>query len=337
MSTACLPVWLLLASPNSTAFRLLYYWDPTFSEHSYGFRPGRSAHQAVARAQGYLQARRRWVVDLDLEKFFDRVNHNKLMGEVAKRFTDERILALIRRYLCAGVLEHGLVSPSPMGTPQGGPLSPLLSNLLLDVLDRELERRGHCFVRYADDCNIYVATRRAGERVLASVTRFLEVKLRLQVNRAKSAVDRPWNRSLLGSSFTRATPRRTISAKALHAFRDRVRDLTRRNRGASLGTVVGELTPFLRGWRAYYGFVETHVPLHLLDCWVRRKLRCYVWKQWGRVRRRELQRLGIPPVDAAVGGSSLGPWRMSRHPVTNRALSDAYFAARGLPSLCAVT
>lgn len=205
------------------------------------------------------------------------------------------------------------------------------------MLDRELERRGHSLVRYADDCNLYVATRRAGERVLASVTRFLETKLRLQVNRAKSAVDRPWNRSSLGFSFTRATPRRTISAKALYAFRDRVRELTRRNRGASLGTVIGELRPFLRGWRAYYGFVETHVPLHQLDCWVRRKLRCYVWKQWGRARRRELHRLGIPPADAAVRGSSLGPWRMSRHPVTRRALSDTYFAARGLPSLCAVT
>lgn len=315
---------------------LQQHWDPTFSEHSYGFRPGRSAHQAVARAQGYLRDRRRWVVDLDLEKFFDRVNHDKLMGEVAKRVTDQRLLALIRRYLRAGVMEHGVVSPSTMGTPQGGPLSPLLSNLLLDRLDRELERRRHHFVRYADDCNIYVVTRRAGERVLSSITRFLETKLKLQVNRAKSAVDRPWNRSFLGFSFTRATPRRTVGVKALHAFKDRVRELTHRNRGASLGTVIRDLTPFLCGWRAYYGFSETRVPLHLLDCWVRRKLRCYVWKQWGPARRRELQRLGIPPEEAGVGGCSLGPWRMSLHPVTNRALSDAFFAARGLPSLCAV-
>jgi RNA-directed DNA polymerase len=309
-------------------------WDPTFSDHSYGFRPGRSAHQAVSQAQEYLRARRRWVVDMDLEKFFDRVNHDKLMEAVARRVEDERIQRLIRRYLRAGVLCDGIVSASTMGTPQGGPLSPLLSNLLLDQLDKELERRGHCFVRYADDCNIYVATKRAGERVMRSVTGFLERKLKLKVNAGKSAVDRPWNRSFLGFTFTRATPRRGISAEAIYAFKERVREVTRRNRGASFITVVGELKPFLRGWRGYFGFAETRSILNALDCWVRRRLRCYLWKQWGRGRRRELQRLGIPPDDARMAGSSRGPWRMSRHPVANRALPAAFFAGYGLPSLC---
>jgi RNA-directed DNA polymerase len=244
------------------------HWDPTFSEHSYGFRPGRSAHQAVAQSQEYLRARRRWVVDL--EKFFDRVNHDKLMCEVGERVLDRRILQLIRRYLRAGVSVGGVICPSTMGTPQGGPLSPLLSNLLLNRLDRELERRGHSFVRYADDCNIYVATRRAGERVMRSVTRFLERKLKLKVNAAKSAVDRPWNRSFLGFTFTRATPRRRISPKAIHAFKRRVRALTQRNRGAHLGVMIRDLAPFLRGWSAYFGYAETTSVLHALNCWVKR-------------------------------------------------------------------
>jgi RNA-directed DNA polymerase len=312
-------------------------WDPTFSQYSYGFRPGRSAHQAVAQAQEYLRARRRWVVDVDLEKFFDRVNHDKLMHAVSQRVQDRRILRLIRRYLRAGVLVDGAVNASVMGTPQGGPLSPLLSNLLLDQLDRELERRGHCFVRYADDCNVYVATRRAGERVMRSITRFLERKLKLKVNTAKSAVDRPWNRSFLGFTFTRATPRRSISRQAIHAFKQRVREVTRRNRGANLGVVIRELRPLMLGWRAYFGFAETRSLLHVLNCWVRRRLRCYMWKQWGRGRRRELRRRGIPPAEARIGGSSLGPWRMSRHSVTHRALSDRHFASCGLPSLCEVS
>jgi len=308
-------------------------WDPTFSDYSYGFRPGRSAHQAIAQAQEYMRARRRWVVDIDLEKFFDRVNHDKLMYEIGKRVKDRRVLVLIQRYLRAGVLEDGVVTPSTMGTPQGGPLSPLLSNLLLDQLDRELERRGHSFVRYADDCNIHVATRRAGERVLASVTRFLEKKLRLKVNHAKSAVDRPWNRSFLGFSFTRATPRRAIAPEAVHAFRTRVRELTRRNRGANIHVVIRELKTFLIGWRAYFGFCETRTILGILDSWVKRRLRCYQWKQWGRGRYRALRRCGASAWDARISHSSRGPWRMSRHSVTNQALSNEYFASLGLPSL----
>ena len=267
---------------------------------------------------------------------FDRVNHDKLMHAIEQRISDPRLTSLIRRFLQAGVLVDGVVQLSTMGTPQGGPLSPLLSNLLLDQLDRELERRGHCFVRYADDCNIYVASRRAGARVLASITRFLEGELRLKVNASKSAVDRPWNRSFLGFSFTRRRPRRGISPKAIHAFKARVRELTQRNRGANLGVVIGELRPFLQGWRAYFGFAETRTILHTLDCWVRRRLRCYQWKQWGRGRYRALLRLGFSREDARVAYSSKGPWRMSGHSAAHRAMPDAFFAAHGLPSVCAV-
>ena len=233
-------------------------WDRTFSDHSYGFRPGRSAHQAVAQAQQYIAEGYGWCVDLDLEKFFDRVNHDKLMGQIAKRVEDKRLLKLIRAFLNAGVMENGLVSPSVEGTPQGGPLSPLLSNLVLDELDRELERRGHRFVRYADDCNIYVRSERAGQRVMESITRFITQKLKLKVNEAKSAVARPQERKFLGFSFTAGPEvKRVIAPKALDRFKQRIREITRRAKGVSMKTTMEELAPYMRGWRGYFGFCET--------------------------------------------------------------------------------
>jgi RNA-directed DNA polymerase len=229
--------------------RLQPLWDPTFSEHSYGFRPGRSAHQAVAQAQAYVAEGYRFVVDLDLAKFFDRVNHDRLMARVAARVSDRRVLRLIRSYLAAGVLNNGLFEDSREGTPQGGPLSPLLSNLVLDELDRELERRGHQFVRYADDCNVYVRSEQAGRRVMTSLTRFIEGRLKLQVNAQKSAVARPWQRSFLGFTTTGdPEPQRRIADKAVARFKDRVRELTRRHRGVSLERMITDLNPLLRGW-----------------------------------------------------------------------------------------
>src|SRR5256884_7725665 len=258
-------------------------WDRTFSEHSYGFRPGRSAHQAVAQAQQYIASGYNWVVDLDLEKFFDRVNHDKLMGQVAKRVEDKRLLKLIRAFLNAGVMENGLVSPSVEGTPQGGPLSPLLSNLVLDELDRELERRKHRFVRYADDCNIYVASERAGKRVMQSVTGFLRRRLKLKVNEAKSAVARPQERKFLGFSFTgRREPKRRIAPKPLLRCKRRVRELTRRTRGISLEQMLKELASYLRGWKGYFGYCQTPSVLRRLEEWIRRRLRSVIWKQWKR-------------------------------------------------------
>jgi len=312
-------------------------WDRTFSEHSYGFRPGRSAHQAVAQAQKYIAEGYRWVVDFDLEKFFDRVNHDLLMGRVAKRVKDKRMLKLIRAFLNAGVMENGLVSPIDEGTPQGGPLSPLLSNLVLDDLDRELERRGHRFVRYADDSNVYVRSRRAGERVMASVSAFLTGKLKLKVNREKSAVARPWERKFLGFSFTSGRElKRRLAPQALVRFMKRVRALTQRTRGVSLKQMVEELNRYLRGWVSYFGFCQTRSELRDLDSWIRRRLRCVVWKQWKRGRRRfeALRRLGVgPKLAAQTAGSAHGPWRISRSPALSYALPNAYFATLGLISL----
>jgi len=245
-------------------------WDRTFSEHSYGFRPGRSAHQAVAQAQQYIAEGYGWVVDLDLEKFFDRVNHDKLMGQIAQRVEDKRLRKLIRAFLSAGVMENGLASPSVEGTPQGGPLSPLLSNLVLDELDRELERRGHRYLRYADDCNIYVRSERAGQRVMESITRFITHKLKLKVNETKSAVARPQERKLLGFSFSAGPEiKRIIAPKALERFKHRVREITRRAKGVSLKTTIAELASYLRGWRSYFGFCETPYVLIQLTRWVR--------------------------------------------------------------------
>src|SRR6266446_165344 len=267
--------------------RLQPQWDPTFSEHSYGFRPGRSAHQAVAQAQAYVVEGYRFVVDIDLAKFFDRVNHDRLMAAVAARVSDRRLLRLIRSYLTAGALDNGLFEVSREGTPQGGPLSPLLSNLALDELDRELERRGHRFVRYADDCNIYVCSQRAGQRVMESITRFITQKLKLKVNETKSAVARPQERKLLGFSFSTGPEiKRMIAPKALERFKQRIREITRKAKGVSIEKTIEELASYMRGWRGYFGFCETPVVLEYLTRWVRLRLRAALWRQWKTPRRR---------------------------------------------------
>src|SRR4051794_23967163 len=310
-------------------------WDPTFSEHSYGFRPGRSAHQAVAQAQRYV-AEGYNVVDLDLEKFFDRVNHDCLMARVAVRISDKRVLKLIRAFLKAGVMEDGLVLPVDEGTPQGGPLSPLLSNIMLDDLDKELARRSHRFCRYADDCNIYVRSIRAGERVMASVSRFLTQKLRLKVNETKSAVARPEERKFLGFSISNDGSERRIAPKALDKFKERVREMTSRTRGLSLSQIIEELTPYLVGWRGYFGFCQTPRVLTNLEAWIRRRLRSYLWRQWGNGRNRfkELRRRGVSKFRAAVAaGSPTGFWRMSGHPAVQSALRNHHFDSLGLPRL----
>jgi RNA-directed DNA polymerase len=312
-------------------------WDRTFSEHSYGFRPGRSAHQAVAKAQQYIAEGYGWVVDLDLEKFFDRVNHDKLMAKLAQRSSDKRMLKLIRAFLRAGVLEGGLVSPVDEGTPQGGPLSPLLSNIVLAELDQELERRGHRFVRYADDCNIYVRSQRAGERVMKSTSQFITRKLKLKVNEEKSAVSRPSKRKFLGFSFTwQREPRRRIAPKAMVRFKQRVRELTRRTRGVKVETMIAQLSRYLQGWRGYFGFCQTPSVLRSLEEWLRRRLRSFVWKQWkrGKVRFAELRTRGVSQALAAqTVGSAHGPWRLSNSPALTIALPNAYFATLGLTPL----
>src|SRR6266702_5073728 len=312
-------------------------WDSTFSPHSYGFRPGRSAHQAVAQAQQYIAEGYSVVVDLDLEKFFDRVNHDSLMARVAARVSDKRVLKLIRAFLNAGVMEGGLVSPVDEGTPQGGPLSPLLSNIVLDEFDRELERRGLRFARYADDCNIYVRSRRAGERVMASLTRFIMSKLKLQVNQQKSAVAQPGERKFLGFSFTfNREPKRRIAPKAVLRFKERVRELTSRTRGIGTERMVEELTRYLRGWIGYFGKCETPSVLKSLEEWVRRRLRSAIWKQWkrGKVRFAELRKRGVgKDLAAQTAGSPHGPWRLANSPALAIALPNAYFASLGLPRL----
>ena len=312
-------------------------WNPTFSNHSYGFRPHRSAHQAVAQAQQYIAQGYGWVIDLDLEKFFDRVNHDKLMGQIAKRVEDKRLLKLIRTFLNAGVMENGLVSPSVEGTPQGGPLSPLLSNLVLDELDQELERRGHRFVRYADDCNIYVRSERAGQRVMESISRFITQKLKLKVNEAKSAVARPQERKFLGFSFT-AGPniRRMIAPKSLERFKQRIRDITRRAKGVSITTTMEELASYMRGWRGYFGFCETPQVLVALTRWVRLRLRAALWRQWKTPRRRRAALIahGVSQWAAKkTAGSGRGPWYLARSKALSTGLSNAYFRSLGLPSL----
>jgi RNA-directed DNA polymerase len=312
-------------------------WDPTFSEHSYGFRPGRSAKQAVRQAQQYIAEGNRWVVDFDLEKFFDRVNHDRLMAAVAKRVADQRMLKLIRAFLEAGVMEDGLVSPVDEGTPQGGPLSPLLSNLVLDELDRELERRGHRFARYADDCNIYVGSERAGQRVMSSITRFITHRLKLKVNQAKSAVAQPRQRKFLGFSFTGGPePKRRIAPKARERFKQRIRELTRRTRGISLAKMVADTATYLRGWLGYFGDCQTPSVLTELESWLRRRLRSVVWKQWkrGKTRFRELRKRGVgKDLAAQTAGSCHGPWRIAKSPALSIALPNAFFASLGLPPM----
>src|ERR1700716_589832 len=312
-------------------------WNPTFSQYSYGFRPRRSAHHAVAQAQQYIAQGHGWVIDLDLEKFFDRVNHDKLMGQVAKRVEDKRLLKLIRAFLNAGVMENGLVSPSVEGTPQGGPLSPLLSNLVLGELDRELERRGHRYLRYADDCNIYVSSQRAGQRVMESITRFITHKLKLKVNETKSAVARPQERKLLGFSFSAGPEiKRIIAPKALERFKHRIRDVTRRAKGVSMETTIAELAPYLRGWRSYFGFCETPDELMYLTRWVRLRLRAAMWRQWKTPRRRRaaLLALGVRPRRGSHRARrGAAPWYLAKAKALSVGLSNAYFKSLGLPSL----
>jgi RNA-directed DNA polymerase len=278
-----------------------------------------------------------WVVDIDLEKFFDRVNHDMLMGRVAKRVSDRRLLKVIRAFLNAGVMEDGLVGPTDEGTPQGGPLSPLLSNLVLDDLDRELERRGHRFVRYADDCNIYVRSERAGQRVMESIARFITKRLKLKVNGRKSAVDRPWRREFLGFSFTGGRElKRRISPQAFRRFKERIRELTRRSGRWSIKQMVTQLSRYLLGWRGYFGFCQTPSVLRRLDSWIRRRLRSVVWKQWkrGRTRYAELRNRDVGKrLAAQTAGSCHGPWRIARSPALSLALPNAYFTSLGLPTL----
>jgi RNA-directed DNA polymerase len=312
-------------------------WDPTFSEHSHGFRPGHSARQAVREAQQYIAEGHGWVADLDLEKFFDRVNHDRLLAAVAERVADKRMLKLIRAFLEAGVMEDGLVSPVDEGTPQGGPLSPLLSNLVLHELDRELERRGHHFVRYADDCNIYVGSEQAGQRVMQNITRFITHRLKLKVNQAKSAVARPGQRKFLGFSFTsERKPRRRIAPKAIVRFKERIREQTYRTRGISLTQMVREIAIYLRGWLGYFGDCQTPSVLQSLESWLRRRLRSVVWKQWkrGRKRFRELRKRGVgKDLAAQTAGSPHGPWRIANSPALSIALPIAYFSELGLPPM----
>jgi len=310
-------------------------WEPEFSDHSYGFRPSRSAHQAVSKAQQYIAEGYGTVVDIDLEKFFDRVNHDRLMARLATRIGDKRMLKLIRAFLTAGVMEEGLVSPVDEGTPQGGPLSPLLSNIVLDELDRELEERGHRFVRYADDCNIYVRSQRAGERVMMSISDFIQRKLKLKVNTQKSAVDRPGRRKFLGFSFT-AQAKRRIAPKAIERYQDRIRELTRRTGGVSIETMADQLAVYLRGWKEYFGKCDTPSVLEKLEQWTRRRFRSVVWTQWkrGTVRFAELRRRGIRvDLAAMTAGSAHGPWRIANSPALTLALPNAYFDSLGLPRL----
>ena len=310
-------------------------FDPTFSASSYGFRPNRSAHEAVRQAKRYIEEGYGWVVDVDLDKFFDRVHHDILMSRVARRVGDKRLLHLIGAYLRAGVMVEGVVHGREEGTPQGGPLSPLLANVLLDEFDRELEARGHHFCRYADDCNIYVRSQRAGERVMASVRAFLEKRLRLKVNEAKSAVARPSERKFLGFSVTDRTPRKIrIAPRALERARERIRMLTRRARGVALERVVEDLNVFLRGWVGYFRLAQTPSVIEALEEWTNRRLRSYWWslRRRGRARLRHLMALGVPEWRARrLAGTGSGPWRMAR--ALNGVLSTQWLRAQGMLAL----
>ena len=312
-------------------------FEPLFSAHSYGFRPGRSAHDAIRQAQAYVQEGYEWAVDIDLEKFFDRVNHDMLMARVARVVKDKRVLKLIRAYLESGVMVEGVVMETEEGTPQGGPLSPLLANILLDDLDKELERRGHRFVRYADDCNIYVRTRRAGERVMKSVGQYLEQTLKLKVNRQKSKVERATKVKLLGFSFYKykGEVRIRVASKAIGRYREKIRALTRRTRSGKLEEIIQAVNQYMRGWIGYFRLADTPSIFADLDSWLRRRLRQLVWKRWkrGRTRYRELVALGVPRSRAALGAVGTSPWRMAKTPVVNEALSNAYWQKLGLESL----
>ena len=312
-------------------------WEGEFSAHSYGFRPGRSAAMAIKAAQKHVREGKRWVVDMDLEKFFDRVNHDVLMARVARKVKDQRVLKLIRRYLESGIMQNGIVEPRSEGTPQGGPLSPLLSNILLDDLDRELSRRGHHFCRYADDCNIYVGSQRAGQRVMASLTRFLREKLKLTVNATKSAVDRPWNRKFLGFSLTvQKDSRIRVAPQSVQRFKDQLRQMFREGRGRNLRTFLERLKPKLKGWAGYFSVADTRKVFEDLDQWLRRKLRCMEWRKWKRpwTRRQRLTALGLDRERARLGAfNGRGPWWNAGASHMNAALPTSYFRKLGLISL----
>jgi RNA-directed DNA polymerase len=311
-------------------------FDPSFSPHSYGFRPGRRAHDAVCAAQRFIYEGRRWVVDVDLEAFFDHVNHDVLMGKLATRIADRRLLRLIRLYLVAGIMASGVVTTRHEGTPQGGPLSPLLANVLLDEVDRELERRGHAFARYADDCNVYVRSKRAGERVLEALRR-LYAKLRLRVNEAKSAVARPHERKFLGYSFwlSQGTVKRRVASKALAAMKDRVRAITKRNGGRSIPKVIEELRGYLVGWKNYFRLADTPGIFRELDGWIRHRLRALQLRQWkrGPTICRELIKRGVAPRDARRVAANVGRWWRSSQADLNVALPNSHFDALGVPRL----
>jgi group II intron reverse transcriptase/maturase len=312
-------------------------YDPMFSEHSYGFRPNRSAHDAVRKAKGYIKEGYRWVVDMDLEKFFDRVNHDRLMGTLAKTIKEKPLLKLIRKYLQAGVMINGVISSTEEGTPQGGPLSPLLSNIVLDELDKELESRGHKFVRYADDCNIYVKSKRAGLRTMASIKRFIEGKLRLKVNEKKSAVDRPWKRKFLGFSFTfHKEPKIRIAKESLKRMKNKVRKITSRKMPYPMEYRIQRLNQYLMGWCGYFALADTKSIFEKLDGWIRRRLRMCLWKEWKKPRTkiRNLIKLGVPKWKAYEWGNSRkGYWRISKSPILDSTLGNSYWSNQGLKSL----
>jgi RNA-directed DNA polymerase len=312
-------------------------FDPTFSTHSYGFRPNKRGHDAVRQARRYIQEGYRFVVDMDLEKFFDRVNHDILMSRIARKVKDKRVLKLIRSYLQAGVMSHGVCVRSEEGTPQGGPMSPLLANILLDDLDKELEKRGLRFCRYADDCNIYVKTKRAGERVKASVTRYLVQKLKLKVNEEKSAVDRPWSRKFLGFSFTfEKKTRIRIAPKSLKRVKNKIRSMTKATDPFPMEQMIEDLNRYLMGWVGYYALMETPSILETLDQWIRRRLRLVQWTRWKKVRTRYhvLRALGLKEKDVhRLANTRKGAWRASKTPQLNKALGNAHWQSLGLRSL----
>jgi RNA-directed DNA polymerase len=312
-------------------------YEPTFSEHSYGFRPKRSAHGAIRKAKGYIQEGNRWVIDIDLEKFFDKVNHDRLIGTLSKRIEDKRLLKLIRNYLKSGIMINGIVTTSEEGTPQGGPLSPLLSNIVLDELDKELEERGHKFVRYADDCNIYVKSKKAGNRVMGSVTSFIEERLKLKVNLNKSAVDRPWKRKFLGFSFTlHKEPKVRIAKESMKRMKSKIREITSRKKPYPMDYRIEKLNQYLMGWCGYFALADTPSVFRAFDSWIRRRLRMCMWKNWKKpsTKVRKLIGLGAPEDKAYEWGNSRKSyWRISKSPVLHRTLGNSYWSSQGLKSL----